>query len=102
MCFRLQKAVSSDKLVGSGLLLLSILIFVYYTVWVIVLVSLLKMLTTDYRPQCARRPGGMLHGIAFCMHQMSVQYVLAVLSFKPGGTGGSRQRFTATLSRCIP
>lgn len=34
-----KKAVSSDKLVGSGLLLLSVLIFVYYTVWVIVLVS---------------------------------------------------------------
>ncbi|CAN0446294.1 unnamed protein product, partial [Ectocarpus sp. 8 AP-2014] len=30
-------AVSSDKLVGSGLLLVSITIFVYYTLWVIVL-----------------------------------------------------------------
>ncbi|CAB1113997.1 unnamed protein product [Ectocarpus sp. CCAP 1310/34] len=30
-------AVSSDKLVGSGLLLVSVTIFVYYTLWVIVL-----------------------------------------------------------------
>ncbi|CAM9629323.1 unnamed protein product, partial [Ectocarpus sp. 4 AP-2014] len=31
------QAVSSDKLVGSGLLLVSVTIFVYYTLWVIVL-----------------------------------------------------------------
>lgn len=42
-----KKAVSSDKLVGSGLLLLSVLIFVYYTVWVIVLVSPFEALSTE-------------------------------------------------------
>lgn len=36
--FLVSKVLSSDKLVGSGLLLLSITIFVYYTLWVVVLV----------------------------------------------------------------
>ena len=38
-CRALPKAVGSDKLVGTGLLLASVTIFVYYTLWVIVLVS---------------------------------------------------------------
>lgn len=45
------KAVSSDKLAGSGLLLLSMVIFVYYTVWVIVLVGLFEALSTDLSEQ---------------------------------------------------
>lgn len=59
MCFRLEKAVSSDKLVGSCLLLSSVLIFVYYTVWVIVLVGLFRhfrniaLTCTIVRPICA-------------------------------------------------
>lgn len=36
---RLRQAISSDKLVGAGLFSLSITVFVYYTLWVIVLVS---------------------------------------------------------------
>lgn len=39
MLLCLAKAVGSDKLVGTGLLLASVTIFVYYTLWVIVLVS---------------------------------------------------------------
>lgn len=39
-----RKVLSSDKLVGSGLLLLSVTIFVYYTLWVFVLVRSNKVL----------------------------------------------------------
>lgn len=42
-----MKAVSSDKLVGAGLLAASVTIFVYYTLWVIVLVSALTICTAQ-------------------------------------------------------
>lgn len=46
--FFLRKAASSDKLVGSGLLLVSVSIFVYYTLWVIVLVRIVDLLRTQH------------------------------------------------------
>lgn len=65
-----KKAVSSDKLVGSALLLVSVLIFVYYTVWVIVLVGLFEVFSTQYRPLRGR---GLCHWVRFVVHSLIVR-----------------------------
>lgn len=51
----LPKAVGSDKVVGTGLLLASVTIFVYYTLWVIVLVSDHFLAFTVAVTGCSRR-----------------------------------------------